>query len=260
MTRTYDVEQSKFIVDKNRGQIDKCPNSGYAKLNAYLPAFLPGSLTVVSGLTSMGKTTLLANMAANIGYLQKKKVLFISLESGHNIAISISNIESRLSVSSEDIKNIKLIVPESKYTLEDLRDDLSTKADLCDICFIDHIHYFGTKSGEAQSVAIGNLVRDIQLLAKNFNIPIVLVAHVRKLGFGETMPTLNDLKDTSSLSQDPSTVIFVHRDTMAGSDTLKSGNSYYGNEGYIIVAKNRDFGRTGPLCMTFNPETLEISI
>jgi hypothetical protein len=55
---------------------------------------------------------------------------------------------------------------------------------------------------------------------------------------------MDDLKDSSSLSQIPSVVAMLHREKNTEED-IEHGESIFSNMGTLYVYKNRIYGRTG---------------
>lgn len=85
------------------------------------------------------------------------------------------------------------------------------------------------------------MILSLQNMAKVLKLPVLLIAHVRKLN-ADRPPTLDDLRDSSSLSQVPSVVMLLYR-RMAADMTVSQ--SYLENEGVLLIAKNRIQGKTG---------------
>ena len=65
-------------------------------------------------------------------------------------------------------------------------------------------------------------------------------------------PTLIDLRDSGSLEQDASIVMFIYRPDMAGVESYGDGKPTK-NMVEILIEKNRN-GRLGKLEMRFQPE------
>ena len=105
---------------------------------------------------------------------------------------------------------------------------------------IDHLHFI-KKSGDKTTDAIDNMMAEVQNMAKRLEIPILVIAHVRKLNADRT-PEMDDLRDSSSLSQIPSVVLLLHRKR---NDEAFQNISYLSPYGALFIAKNRIQGRTG---------------
>jgi len=71
---------------------------------------------------------------------------------------------------------------------------------------------------------------------------VFVICHVRKLN-ADRAPELDDLRNSSSLAQVPSVVMFLYRKKRSIDDLTE--NDYLENRGTLIIAKNRIQGRTG---------------
>jgi len=229
------------------------PKSGYRSLDNMIQGFLPGQLTVVTGVSSMGKTTFVANVAANV-CLQEKYVLFFSLESGVNVVDPISTV-----LGMRDSQHLKLCSPDQSMSFREVISTIERNLHQTDLVILDHIHYLTKADGIQMSVKISDIVRQLQLNARRLQVPIIVVAHTRKLLNDKSLPGINDIKDASALYQDPSTVLFIHRFRKTP-DEVAPGEDLISKNGILIVSKNRDFGKTGNLSLEFDPTTLRIAI
>lgn len=251
----FTYKQSLEAYKKAMGRAGSAPRFGYKSLDKMIPGLLPGQLTVLAGATSMGKTTFTANCAYLMAKKQEKKVLFFSLESGHAIA----NVIEKLS-GEKDLHNIRIITPETRLTLSQVRKEIEENLHNAEVVFLDHLHYLLPSGNEQMQAKIGVLVRDIQLMAKQLEIPIILICHVRKLQTETAIPGLNDLKDSSSLYQDPSIVLIIHRFKKEILDVAVGDEQMFKNNGLLVIGKNRDFGKTGTLKIDFDPDSLAFAV
>lgn len=235
------------------------PTTGIPALDRYIKAFLPGSITVLSAESSVGKTTFAANIAANVAFQQNKTVLFFSLESGTSVAEMIAcyilrKPETQLTEQDrfQDIKTLKIVAPEEQLTLGDV-EKLCLEYD-ADLVILDHIHYL-LHSAENISSSVATTVRGLQTLARRLNTHFLIISHLKKpeAGRENDLPTIYRLKDSSALYQDPSNVILIHRKRKS-LEFLTPGEDVFECTGIIIVAKNRDFGSTGIARFTLNKE------
>ncbi len=233
------------------------PKFGYKALDDMIEGLLPGSLTVLAGATSMGKTSFLANCAYSMAAVQKKEVLFFSLESGD----AVSGVIHKLSNKS-NLKKLHIVTPESQVTIEEVEKLIKDNLHHAEVVIIDHLHYLLELKGNTSVQAnIGSLVRRIQVLAHLLELPIILVTHIRKLQSETAVPGLHDLKDSSALYQDPSNVILIHRFKEEILDVAVGGkHAVFRNNGLLVVAKNRDFGKTGVLKLDFEPNKLAFAV
>lgn len=254
------IAQSDAAQQAKLRLVPHSPRFGYEALDRYYPGLLPGQLTVVAGGTSMGKTTFLANCAYNMAYKQQKHTIFASLESGDTVSQPIMQLSGGMSSDY-----LHILTSDTQVTIESLESMITNNIELCEILIIDHIHYLAQDASHSMSATIAKLTRDIQMMAVKLNIPIIVVAHVRKLKSETDIPSMNDLKDSSALFQDPSNVIIVHRHKNESTILAQSLDSdeplpKFSNMGLLVLEKNRDFGRTGALPLEFNPKTLQFAV
>lgn len=252
IAQSYEIYADKLKDIENRARF------GYQALDEMIPGLLPGQMTVIAGGTSMGKTTFLANCAYNMAYRQKRRVLFASLESGHSVSKPITMLAGETTT-----ERLSIYAPKGQVSLNNIYRLVKNNIEACEVLIIDHIHYLANAKTSNYSATIGELTRNIQLMAVELHIAVVVVAHVRKLSSETAVPSLNDLKDSSALYQDPSTVIIIHRFKNESENLINNGDRYkqkFSNKGALLVEKNRDFGYTGVLGLEFNPQTLQFAV
>ena len=102
--------------------------------------------------------------------------------------------------------------------------------------------------GDTQALRIGNMTRDLRLLAKEFNLALLLVSQLnRENAKTGAAPKLHNLRDSGAIEQNASMVIFVHRDRNAPTPAEQRRTR-------VDVAKNQD-GETGVGAMYFDMPT-----
>ena len=240
---------------------DQAPKSGIEQIDQYIKAFLPGSLTVLGAETSAGKSTLCANIAANIAVHQNKRVLFFALESGASLSMIVRchiNQKSEKDLTQEeqleDIPNLKFVIPNGETV------DLKVVERLIyeenpSFVIIDHIHYMVNPGEKNMSSHIGGIVRSVGALARKYQTHILLVSHLNKPSQNqdESIPKMSRLRDSSFLYQDPAIVMLLAR-KRKNADDLQPGEEGFEQEGVVYIAKNRDFGPTGVAKFIYYPE------
>jgi len=214
--------------------VDKWQNglsTGYRELDEYF-TFMPEQMYLLSAPTHMGKTTVALNIASRVA-MYDKNVLFCSLEQGlfiePRIRSSVGIMPPTLSILTSD----KLI------RTKDLIETISQIPDRIQLLVIDHLHFMEKDTKNGITGAIDNMIIDLQNTAKTLEIPILIISHLRKLN-EDREPTLDDLRDSSSLSQVPSVVmqLYVRKtdDKVTHRDT-----------GAFLIRKNRVTGKLGRL-------------
>lgn len=216
--------------------------TGFSTIDAYFK-FIPTQLYVVAAATHVGKTTLILNMAARMAECDKK-VVIASLEQN----VFIVPLLQKLALTQEKLSNIQIVAPMTMPTPSNFIELFKDVKDKPDVLFVDHLHYFkrGTRGATEE---IDRLMVELQMMANKLEIPVVVVSHLRKLNDRpvkgkSVMPAMDDLKDSSSLSQIPGVVLLLHRDRNKD-EHVKLEDSYLSRRGTLIIAKNRVQGKTG---------------
>jgi len=206
-------------------------STGFEILDSYFK-FLPEQIYLLSAPTHQGKTTVALNMAsrvASLGY----NVIFSSLEQGLFIAprieSSLGSIPPTLSIlTSDQLLDTKSII-----------DLVAQRPEQTQLLVIDHLHFMEKDNKLGVTNAIEQMMINLQNSAKTMEIPILVVSHLRKLN-EDREPVLDDLKDSSALSQIPSVVIQLHNP--------KTGDGVSNSEyGSFLIRKNRISGKLAKL-------------
>ena len=213
-------------------------STGYSNLNKLLGGICPEELVVIAGGTGQGKTQLAQCIIENMA-LDNNPTLFFTLEMPP-VETTIRFMKMIRSKIHEDI------LPElpiyyyygTNVTIPILEKAIIKGVELGIKCVvIDHIHFFA-KGNDNQAAEIGNIAREIKLLARKYKLPIILIAHIRKTGNPGKIPGLEDIKDSSGVAQDADSVLVVWRD-------MESDDEVTQRELKVKVRKNRRRGELG---------------
>jgi replicative DNA helicase len=227
LSESFD-EATEYL--KNPDKIDGL-STGYQKLDECTGGFAPEELIVLSGGTGEGKTQISQCIIINM-VLDNNPVLFFTLE----MPPRETTIRFMKIIKSKYVEEVMRELPIHYYhgtnaTLPILERAIEKGIEKGIKCVvIDHLHFFA-KNNDNQAAEIGNITREIKLMARKFHIPIILIAHIRKTGSPGKVPGLEDLKDSSSIAQDADTVLMAHRNLDDGDMMMK-----------LAVKKNRRKG------------------
>lgn len=96
---------------------------------------------------------------------------------------------------------------------------------------------FGTRDLE-----IGYITGELKNLAKELDIPIILLAQLNRgiKGQTEQLPVMSDLRESGNIEQDADKVIFPHRPTYYNTEAVDESGRSWENRGFLIIAKNRE--------------------
>jgi len=277
-----DVQEDgmQSIVSKTIDYITDCNehgaglSTGFKDVDKLLNGLRNGTLTVIAGRPSMGKSTLAMNFANNIS--KNKCVLFYSLEMTQvqlmmKIVSSETNIplwklERSQLTEEEEAKWYKalaeagdknmLVIDKSNVSAKDVTvkaRQLHGQREL-GLIVVDYLQIMNyDKSKEVSE--LGNITRELKYLSKELDIPIILLSQLSR-GVEQRenkRPLMSDLRSSGEIEQDADCIIMVYRD------------EYYNKEesddrglAEIIVAKNR-MGQIGWVKCRFQGEYSKFS-
>lgn len=100
---------------------------------------------------------------------------------------------------------------------------------------VDYLQLVETTRSENRQVAVSELSRGLKLLAKELDVPVLVVAQLNRGPEQRTdkRPHLSDLRESGAVEQDADVVILLHRDDYYDKESPRAG------EADFIVAKHR---------------------
>lgn len=122
------------------------------------------------------------------------------------IATKIYNYKYEVINGSKTINSIR------KKVIKEQRDEHL-------IIFIDYIGYIVGKEGMSDKDRIGEAVRDLNNMTKDYNCTVFLVAQINRNG--SDLPTMQDLKDSGEIEQTADTIILIHDDNKEDTSVKK---------------------------------------
>lgn len=203
--------------------------TGFPLLDDYF-RFLPEQIYMLSAPTHHGKTTLALNMAAKIASFGHR-VLFCSLEQGLFITPRIKSI-----LGGDIPPAFGMMDSTGPVSSEQLIKIVNSYVDRPELLVVDHLHFLKKDTRNGITGAIDEMMAQIHSTAKKLFIPVLLIAHLRKLNENR-IPQLDDLRDSSSLAQIPRVVMQMVLD--------KDSNDLTTNYGQLYLRKNSITGKLG---------------
>ena len=119
----------------------------------------------------------------------------------------------------------------------------------------------GDRSAESRQVEVAAISGGLKAIAKELNIPVLVLAQLSRESEKAAnpkenpLPKLSHLRESGAIEQDADVVVFLHRNR----DESKENNAEDQRDGIksmLIVEKNRN-GRTGIVNMRFIPQLME---
>jgi len=228
--------------------------TGFSLLDVLTNGLLPGRVYVVASRPSMGKTTLLLTILAEVCIKQKTPSMFFSGD------LTISQIIDRLIFNRAKIPLCALYDPEyipnkgelrriqrcaldlagSGLILDDSR-DLTIEAiaanardhrAMTGIGFIaiDHLHLIRSESttpGTPRKCEMARVMREIKSLAQELDVPVLVSAQLKRRADGR-LPRIGDIREAGAIEPEADFVGLLHRE-----GTISTKNYYD-----LRVAKN----------------------
>lgn len=191
-------------------------STGYKNLDEMLEGFEPGEMMILTGHTKHGKSRLAANIAWNVANLGKT-VYFINTE------MTKLQMGRRFNALAGDR------VPSGKILLNDkaglgyydvIRIMENAKEKGCDLVIVDHLHFF-SRSVENQTNEISKIAKDFKDAAVTYELPLLMLCHLQQADT-KKYPTLQMIKNSSSIAQDADIVISVWMDDRPQADGIET--------------------------------------
>ena len=253
--------------------------SSFVGLDEFLDGFQRSDLIVVAGRPSMGKTSLVLNIARNIAVGQNTCVALFSLEmardslvtrllsseSGVNMKrmrfgehtegeerriVEATGVLSESPIYIDDTPMVKVTEMRSKA----LRLDFERRIGLVVVDYLQLMQ--GEGKGENRVQEISYISRHLKAMARELNAPVIAVSQLSRAVESRPShkPHLADLRESGSIEQDADVVLFIYRDEYY-SDSPQEWEAAHPGEEYpppaeIIIAKNRN-GPTGSINLRF---------
>ena len=260
-------------LQRNKGVL-RGLKTGFTDLDKKTAGLQKGDLVIIGARPAMGKTTFAQNLAYNIANINKKGVLFFSMEMAANEIVDrmISDIAdvdnwrmrtgnlsdeefSRIGDALGDIDELPIYIDDtSSMTIAELRN--KARRAMHDhgigVVIVDYLQlmagsdrYAGNRVQEVTEIS-----RGLKVLARELEIPVVALAQLSRnvTGRDDPRPVLSDLRESGSIEQDADLVMFLHRP-----DYYKKPEEEPTNITELLIRKHRH-GAIGVIELFFDGE------
>jgi replicative DNA helicase len=264
-------------LHSNSGKLRGVP-TGFRDLDALLAGLQASDLLILAARPSMGKTTLVMNIAHHIAAKEGIPVGFFSLEvSKEQLIDQLLAIESGVdswklrtgALDDEDFPRINEAMAqlsEAPIYIDDSAMtnvmEMRTKARRLQsehglgCVIIDYLQLIsgGAKSFEGRQQEVSEISRGLKGLARELGVPIIALSQLSRAVESRTppIPQLADLRDSGSIEQDADVVLFIYRESYYNKETERE------NVTDILIKKHRN-GPTGEVELYFHPEQRRFS-
>jgi replicative DNA helicase len=264
------------ILDQTLEMLEERPGkglfgleTGFVDLDRMTHGLAGGALVIVAGRPGMGKTTFAMNMAQHIAIRVKRTVGVFSLEMGQQ-ELGLRILSSESEVKFGKLRAGHYSQAEALRVIETMReigraplfiDDSASPSILeigskarrlkaekqLSVLVVDYLQLMQAGGRyENRNLEISAITRSFKQLAKELDIPIVLLSQLSRQPErrgGDHRPQLADLRESGAIEQDADIVMFVYRDRVYNEDADE-------RDAELIIAKNRN-GESGTIRLVF---------
>lgn len=269
-------EMFNKLVSDERDQYLGIP-TGLPTLDRITTGLNRSDLIIVGARPGMGKTAFALNLARNVAMKQNRKVAFFNLEMSKEQMVNrllaaearVEGKKLRTGLLSKDEWNriyaaaavlckipmylddtASITVPEMKARLRRLKD--------VGFVVVDYLQLMqSAKKTENRVQEVTQITRDLKIMAKELNVPLVVCAQLARAAEKNKRPALSDLRESGSIEQDADQVLFLYRDEYY-KDQKDDPTATELGTAEVIVAKNRH-GESGTVKMAFSGQFMQFS-
>ncbi len=243
--------------------------TGFADLDDLTNGLHGGQMVILAARPAVGKSTLGLDIARAASIKNGLTSVIFSLEmSRTEITMRLLSAEARIPLhhmrngkmsdddwnklvrKMSDVSAAPLFIDDSpNMTMMEIRAKarrLKQRHDLR-LIIIDYLQLMTSgKKVESRQLEVSEFSRQIKLLAKELDVPVVAISQLNRGSEQRTSkrPLLSDLRESGSLEQDADMVILLHREDLYEKEATRPG------EADLIIAKHRN-GQTKDLVLAF---------
>jgi replicative DNA helicase len=269
---TETVERIDMLYAReNKNDVIGVP-TGFVDIDRMTSGLQPGELIIVAGRPSMGKTSLVMNMAEHVAIHERKAVGVFSMEmSGPQLAMRMIGSVGRLdqhelrtgTFKADDWGRVTEALgklSEAQIYIDDtaglnvleLRSRARRLHRQCgglSLIVIDYLQLMsgtGASREENRATEIAEISRSLKSLAKELKVPVVALSQLNRSvdSRQDKRPMMSDLRESGAIEQDADVIMFIYRDEVYNPDSAHKGVAE------IIIAKQRN-GPVGKKDLTF---------
>ena len=254
--------------------------SGFTDLDILTSGLQRGDLIIIAARPSMGKTTLVLNMAQNIALEHQLPVAVFSLEMpARQVAMRMLAAEAQIDFAKLRIGNIsdqswsdltqgastlmeagsRISIHEARgITIQTVRAEarrLKSQQENLALIIVDYLQLLrGTGQYTGREQEIAEISRALKALAWELDVPIIACSQLnRELERRpDKRPQLADLRESGAIEQDADLVVFLHRDDYYDEQSEEAGMAD------LIIRKQRN-GATGTVQLQFIKEQMRFT-
>ncbi len=247
--------------------------TGFIDFDYMTSGLQAGNLIIIAARPSMGKTTLVLNMAQNIALEQDRPVAIFSLEMpAQDIALRMLSAETRIDFGKLRAGNFGeerwrplgqgvsrlgaapiLINDNRALTVQGLLAEgrrLKSEHENLSLIIVDYLQLLrGTSRYHAREQEISEISRALKILAWELNVPVIACSQLSREveRRPNKQPQLSDLRESGAIEQDADLVAFLYREDYYDEESDYTDENVEAN---ILIKKQRN-GPTGTIVLHF---------
>ncbi len=235
--------------------------TGITRLDEMITGLNRSDLIILGARPGMGKTSFALNIARNVAVKERRTVCFFSLEmSRDQLAQRLLSAEAcikseklrtgkiagnewtRLAQAADVLAGCNIYVDETPgITVAQMKAKVR-RLGTADLIIVDYLGLMDSsdKHTENRVQVITEITRNLKLMAKELNIPVIVCSQLRRPNAAEkesNKPSLTSLRDSGSIEQDADIVLFLHRENYYRNNNPEQPADEH--KATCIVAKNR---------------------
>ncbi len=266
ISRTLEISFDRLDeLVKNPGEL-RGISTGFKSIDRYLSGLQEGNMLILAARPSVGKTSLMLNIAQYAAVVKKVPIGIFSLEtSSEQLANRLLSAQADVDgwrittgqLEGDDFKRIGEAMgqlAESPIYIDDTPGQgvmsIRTKARRLHmeygvkVFMVDYLQLSHARNLESRVQEVSEISMALKSLARELNVPILVLSQLSRAieQRGDHRPQLSDLRDSGSIEQDADVVMFLYRPDSEERENLK-----------LLIAKHRN-GPTGEVDLYFKSE------
>lgn len=245
--------------------------TGLSDLDELTSGLQPSDLVIVAGRPSMGKTTLVMNIAEHAAIKVAKPVLVFSMEMPAD-SLAMRMMSSLGRIDQHRIRTGKLddddwprvtsavhMLSEAPLFIDDTAGlspaELRARArrlvkeqGALGLIVVDYLQLMKVPGFKAENrtAEISEISRSLKSLAKELKVPVIALSQLNRSleQRQDKRPVMSDLRESGAIEQDADLICFIYRDEVYNEDSSDKGTAE------IIIAKQRN-GPIGKVRVAF---------
>lgn len=246
-------------------------STGLSDFDEMTSGLQPSDLIIVAGRPSMGKTTLVMNIAETVAIKEKKPVIIFSMEMPSD-SLAMRMMSSLGRIDQNRIRTGKLFdedwprVTSAVHMLSEAPMFIDDQASLSPgemrarsrrlakehgqlgLIVVDYLQLMkvpGFKV-ENRTAEISEISRSLKALAKELSVPVIALSQLNRSleQRQDKRPVMSDLRESGAIEQDADLITFIYRDEVYNDESPDKGMAE------LIIAKQRN-GPIGKVRVAF---------